>query len=63
MTTKPTLRAYIVQEPKTEGGKGRWIEVGALWPHKNGNGFDLVIPDGMSVSGRIVCIEPSSDAE
>ena len=60
--TKPTLRAYVVQDPKTEDGKARWTEVGALWPHKNGNGFDLVIPDGISVSGRIVCIEPKDAA-
>jgi hypothetical protein len=31
--------------------------VGAIWPHKNGNGFDLVIPAWLSVAGRIVCVE------
>jgi hypothetical protein len=28
---------------------------------KNGNGFDVVIPDGISVTGRIVCREPKAD--
>lgn len=54
---KPVLTAYIVVEP----GRGRkpfWHKVGAVWPHKTGNGFDVVIPTGMSVSGRIVCTEP-----
>ena len=37
------------------------FEVGAVLPHKNGVGFDLVIPIGMAVSGRIVCMPPSDD--
>lgn len=58
--TSPTLRAYIVQKPKTPEGRSYWTEVGAVWPHKSGVGFDLVIPEGVSVTGRIVCIEPKS---
>jgi len=58
---KPTHRAYVVVEPK-EGSdrKATWVEVGAVWPHKNGNGFDVVIPPGISASGRIVCTEPKA---
>lgn len=52
MSTKPTHRAHLVQEPKSEGGKARWIEIGSIWPHKSGPGFDLVLLDGLSVSGR-----------
>jgi len=57
--SKPTHRAHVVVEPK-EGSdrKATWIEIGAVWPHKNGKGFDVVIPAGISVSGRIVCTEP-----
>ena len=56
MSTKPTHTAYIVAEPK-EGSdrKATWHEIGAAWPHKNGEGFDIVIPAGISVTGRIVC--------
>ena len=56
MSIKPTHSAYIVVEPK-EGTdrKATWHEVGAVWPHKNGEGFDLLIPPGLSVTGRIVC--------
>lgn len=55
--SKPTHVAYIVTNPKQEGSgkKAVWHEVGAVWPHKNGTGFDVVIPEGLSVSGRIVC--------
>ena len=56
--SKPTHTAFIVNDAK-EGSerKGYWREVGAVWPHKKGNGFDVVIPPGISVSGRIVCTE------
>ncbi len=56
MSSKPTHTAFIVTDPK-EGSdrKPVWHEVGAVWPHKNGEGFDLVIPAGLSVTGRIVC--------
>lgn len=63
MSTKPTHHAYIVVDPK-EGRekKGKWIEVGAVWPHKHGTGFDVVLPPGLSVSGRIVCMPPKAEA-
>ena len=58
MSNKPTHTAFIVTEAK-EGTdrKAQWHEIGAIWPHKNGKGFDLVIPAGLSVTGRIVCTE------
>lgn len=62
--TKPTCNAYIVENPP-EGSdrKARWVGVGAVWPHKNGNGFDLLIPTGMAVSGRIVCVPPKDESD
>jgi hypothetical protein len=56
--SKPTHIAYVVTDPK--GGtdkKAIWREIGTVWPHKKGNGFDVVIYDQVSVSGRIVCTE------
>ena len=62
MSSTPTHNAYVVINPK-EGSdrKATWLRVGAVWPHKNGGGFDLVIPEGISVSGRIVCREPREE--
>ncbi len=55
---KPSHTAYIVIGAKKGGDKkANWREVGAVWPHKNGNGFDVVIPGSICVGGRIVCIE------
>jgi len=58
MTNKPTHNAYVVPKPKEDSDKKAiWHQVGAVWPHKNGNGFDVVITEGISVTGRIVCTE------
>lgn len=56
--SKPTHIAYVVSEPK-EGSdrKPSWRSVGAVWQHKSGNGFDIVIHHQLAVSGRIVCRE------
>jgi hypothetical protein len=64
MSNRPTHTAYVVSDPK-EGSdrKPIWHEVGAIWPHKNGKGFDLVIPAGISVGGRIVCTERKEPQE
>jgi hypothetical protein len=61
MSKSPSHRAYVVSTPKNETDKGFWREVGVVWPHKSGKGFDVVIHEGMSVHGRIVCTEPKKD--
>lgn len=56
MSNKPTHIAYVVSDPK-EGTdkKAQWFEIGIAWSHKDGGGFDVVIPPGVTVTGRIVC--------
>jgi hypothetical protein len=64
MSSKPSHRAYVVTNPKeAKDQKGFWHEVGVVWPHKSGKGFDIVIHEGISVSGRIVCTEPKQTEE
>jgi hypothetical protein len=62
--SKPTHTAYVVKNPK-EGTElpAQWREVGAVWQHKKGGGFDLVIFDQLAVSGRITCVERKEKAE
>jgi hypothetical protein len=67
--SKPSHIAYVVSEPKpgthVRDGvelKAQWRAVGAVWPHRNGNGFDVVIYDQMAVSGRLVCMPPKQEA-
>jgi hypothetical protein len=60
--SKPSHIAYVIT-PVKDSEKKIWRAVGAVWPHGKGNGFDLVIQDQLSVSGRIVCTEPKERAE
>ena len=61
--SKPTHYAYVVTEPKTPEGKNIWHRIGAVWPHKDGIGFDLVVANGIAVSGRVVCTTPKEKPE
>ncbi len=61
--TRPTHHAHVVSTPKKEGDKATWTRIGSVFPHQNGTGFDIVIRDGISVSGRIVCTEPKEDPQ
>ena len=42
---KPTLRLFHVRDYETGGGemKGKFTEIGACWPNKDGKGFRLSI--------------------
>jgi hypothetical protein len=54
--SKPSHIAYVVTQPEPgSDAKPFWRSVGAIWPHSKGDGFDLVLHDQLSVSGRIVC--------
>jgi hypothetical protein len=47
---KPSHIAYVVGETGTERDKKAfWREVGSVWPHKNGAGFDLLIHNRLAV--------------
>ena len=64
MANQPTHRAYLVPESEPDAAKKpHWTAVGAVWPHANGGGFNLVLPPGLSVSGRIVCVPISAKDE
>jgi hypothetical protein len=56
-TMRPSHTAWVVKNGR-EGSneKSQWHPVGAVWMHKSGGGFDLVLADQISVSGRIVCV-------
>jgi hypothetical protein len=64
-TSNEQANTYRLRRERSEGRrrKGYWREVGAVWPHKNGKGFDLVLFDQLSVSGRIVCTERKDKPE
>ena len=50
--SKPSHIAYIVEPAKEGSGKKDfWRAVGAIWPHENGNGFDLIEFSGVGYDG------------
>jgi len=62
MAAKPKLKGYIVIPATKEGKKDYWHNTGAvLWAHKNGEGLDLDIPPGISLSGRVTFLPPKDD--
>jgi len=52
---RPPYIAYSVRE--REGKKSRFTEIGVVFPHKDGKGFD-VLCDAMPLSGRITLRMP-----
>jgi hypothetical protein len=56
---RPSHIAYIVTEPNDSSPDARaaWREVGILFPHKSGKGWDLLLHPQIAVSGRIVITE------
>lgn len=57
---QPSHRAFLVDG---EGDDAFWHRCGSAWPTKKGNGLTLVIPPGMSISGRVVLVENKDDEE
>jgi hypothetical protein len=52
----PTHVAYQVRG--RDGEKGFWTRVGAAWPAKSGNGFNIQL-DAFPLDGRIVLLPAS----
>jgi len=55
MASRPTHRAYVVADPRNDDDKSHWTEIGVVFPHSKGGGFDVIIANQLSVAGRIVC--------
>jgi hypothetical protein len=53
----------VIDPKKGSDEKAVWHEVGAIWPHKNGGGFDPVIPTGLKHRrpGRLRRLKPQPD--
>ena len=66
-----TIYNLLIPEERKDGQSGEvktfWHRVGSAFPHREGQGFNLVIPEGVSISGRVVVLprdakEPESAA-
>ena len=50
----PTHRVYTVI--RREGQDDYWLNIGLAFPHKDGNGFNIVL-QALPLDGKIVCRE------
>ena len=55
----PTHRAYSVI--KRDGQDDYWLNLGLVFPHKDGNGFNLIL-QALPLDGKIVCREIAEEA-
>lgn len=57
--SKPAFHVYIVNETETNGEKRTyWTKVGAAFSHNGQSGYNIALTPGISVSGKLVLIEP-----
>lgn len=60
---KPVFHAWTVREFEKDGKKDSfWTRIGAVWPHKDGKGYDLVL-EALPVNGRVTLREPKADEQ
>ncbi len=57
MSNKPTHYAYFVKDINSDNSK--WTPIGAVWPHKDGKGFNLKLELIPVDSGTITIREVS----
>ena len=52
---KPSYRAKIVRKFKDKDGveRSHWTDIGGVWPHKDGKGFDVAL-NALPIDGRLV---------
>jgi hypothetical protein len=56
---KPVFEAFAVRESK---GKSYFTRIGVVWPHKNGNGFNIDL-HALPIDGKLVLMPPKEKAE
>lgn len=57
--SKPAYIAYTVKDKK-DGKKSFFHKVGAMWPNKKGDGFNLIL-DSLPLGAEIVLLPPNDD--
>lgn len=59
---KPTYNVYVTHEIESNGEKNSyWTKVGAAFSHNEKPGLNIILTPGISVSGKLVLLEPKED--
>lgn len=40
---KKPMAVYTIRPPSKEGGKEYWLEIGTMFPHEKGEGFNILL--------------------
>ena len=59
-TKQPTHKAFTVI--KREGKEDYWVDIGVVFPHKDGRGFNIRL-QAFPLDGKIVCREITESEE
>jgi hypothetical protein len=60
---KPVYNAYTVENYKKGAeDRAKWAQVGVVFPHKDGEGFDIVLT-ALPLNGRLSLRKPKPKAE
>ncbi len=56
---------FVTESYEDNDGKERtsYHRVGVMFPHRNGDGFNIRITSGISVTGELVALPPRAKAE
>lgn len=60
MSNYTRLVVYVVREDPKDKNKSFWSRVGAAFPHKEGDGFNIEL-DALPVNGRLVVLPPKEE--
>ena len=60
MADQPALQAFTVI--KREGQDDYWLNIGAAFAHKDGDGFNIIL-QALPINGKIVLRPPKSQNE
>lgn len=55
-----SAQRWDLKVPEENNGKTYWHRVGTMFANKSGEGFTIVIPPGVSISGKVCAFVPMS---
>jgi hypothetical protein len=59
---RPSHRVLAATEPRHEGGKTFWQDIGAAWVHGDGEGFNVVL-NFLPLQGQSIVIRVNAPRE
>ena len=61
-SNQPAYHAYSVTNAEQQDAKSTWTRIGAMWLHKNDDGFNLQL-ECMPLDGRVVLRRPKAKSD